>query len=128
MRISSVEQQAIKQVVTAGETFGYGNMISHLKSAWAKMLRDKYGVVEPEAHSDTAGYPIKMHEDLMNNGCWDETGESYKQKKHELFKTGDVDAPKQIKDADGIVVLNCCRLCGKSEIELDNQEHCEGRS
>ena len=80
MRISGNEQRAIRRVVEAGESFGFGNMISHLQAAWAKSLRDKYGV--PEDPSVSAGYPIKMHEDLMLRGFWDESGESYREQKN----------------------------------------------
>lgn len=37
---------------------------------------------------------------------------------HELYKTGDKDAPDPIKDRNGEVVLGLCRRCGKGEIEL----------
>ena len=37
---------------------------------------------------------------------------------HRLFKTGDRDAPEEIKDRNGHVALSLCRKCGKAEIEL----------
>jgi len=40
-------------------------------------------------------------------------------KQHVLYRTGDKDAPTEIKDRNGEVVLQLCRVCGKSEIELD---------
>lgn len=43
--------------------------------------------------------------------------------KHELYKTGDPDAPDSIKDQNGEVVLCLCRVCRKGESELD--EPCE---
>lgn len=42
---------------------------------------------------------------------------------HNLFKTGDSDAPPYILDRNGEVVLDMCRRCRKGEIEL--QEPCE---
>lgn len=39
--------------------------------------------------------------------------------KHELYTTGEVGAPREIKDRNGHVVLECCRRCGKAESELD---------
>ena len=78
MKISGNEQRAIRRVVEAGELFGFGNMISHLQASWAKSLRDNYGVPEDPV---SAGYPIKMHEDLMLRGFWDESGESYRKGK-----------------------------------------------
>lgn len=40
---------------------------------------------------------------------------------HDLFKTGDADAPEQVKDRNGEVVLAMCRKCGKAESELPTQ-------
>lgn len=37
---------------------------------------------------------------------------------HDLYKTGDPDAPDVVKDRNGEVVLGMCRTCGKAEIEL----------
>jgi hypothetical protein len=44
---------------------------------------------------------------------------------HDLFKTGDADAPDVIKDRNGDVVLGLCRVCGQAECELDIT--CPGR-
>jgi hypothetical protein len=44
---------------------------------------------------------------------------------HTLFKTGDADASAQIKDRNGEVVLNYCRVCGGVEAELPTD--CCGR-
>ena len=76
MRVSVDEQYAIRQVLAAGERHGYGNMISHLQTAWAKSLMDNYGFDEKSARlaSGGDGYPFRMQNDLMN-GFWDETGQ-----------------------------------------------------
>jgi hypothetical protein len=37
---------------------------------------------------------------------------------HDLYKTGDSDAPDVIKDLNGEVVLGLCRKCGRVEVEL----------
>lgn len=37
---------------------------------------------------------------------------------HDLFETGDADAPASIKDANGEVVLALCRKCGQGEASL----------
>lgn len=39
-------------------------------------------------------------------------------KQHDLYKTGDPDAPDVIKDRNGEVVLEMCKVCGRAEIEL----------
>ncbi len=38
--------------------------------------------------------------------------------KHDLYKKGDRGVPEQILDRNGDVVLDCCKRCGKAEIEL----------
>lgn len=37
---------------------------------------------------------------------------------HDLYKTGDLDAPDSIKDRNGEVALDMCKACGRGEIEL----------
>ena len=37
---------------------------------------------------------------------------------HGFYKTGDRDAPPQICDRNGEVVLQCCKMCLKAEAEL----------
>lgn len=44
---------------------------------------------------------------------------------HNLYKTGDADAPDQIRDRNGSVALDMCRDCGRGEIELS--EPCDNR-
>ena len=76
MKISKAEQEAIQQVVRAGRVHGFGNMIAHLKSAWAMHLVS-YGLDAEAEASRTGGYPPQMHVDLMERGEWDETGRRY---------------------------------------------------
>ncbi len=38
--------------------------------------------------------------------------------KHDLYKTGDPDAPEEIKDGNGEVAVDLCKRCGKAEVEL----------
>ena len=45
--------------------------------------------------------------------------------KHNLFDTGDPDAPNSIKDSGGEVVLGLCRVCGGAECSLTT--NCIGR-
>lgn len=80
MRISAGEQKAIRQVVAAGESYGFGNMISHLATAWAKSLMTKWGMSEKSARAGAwglSGYPFKMQDDLIERGEWDESGKTY---------------------------------------------------
>lgn len=37
------EKDAILEVLRLAKQFGYGNMIAHLKRAWAVELKQKYG-------------------------------------------------------------------------------------
>lgn len=62
---------------------------------------DQYGGLHPTASSMAKAY--RMAEDCA----------------HILYKTGDADAPNSIKDRNGEVVLDLCRLCGRAETELD---------
>jgi len=81
MKIPEDEQTAVRAVVLAGSQYGYGNMISHLQSAWARELIEAYGM-NPDSAKIVArggGYPIRMHEDLMLRGEYDETGERYRE-------------------------------------------------
>jgi hypothetical protein len=77
MNISREEQRAIAAVLEHGERFGYGNLISHLQTAWAQRLMQG-GLSERAARAATAsdgrGYPFAMQRDLVVNGEWDETG------------------------------------------------------
>lgn len=47
--------------------------------------------------------------------------------RHVLYKTGDKDAPNAIKDRNGDVALDCCKVCGLSECQLDEQPECPGK-
>ena len=42
--------------------------------------------------------------------------------KHDLYITGDKDAPETIKDRNGEVVLQLCKVCSKAESELRNSK------
>ena len=80
MRISNAEQLAIQSVMDAGAAHGYGNMIAHLQTAWARSLMTGYNMDESAARQASGGdgYPFKMQDDLLRLGGWDETGESYR--------------------------------------------------
>ena len=42
---------------------------------------------------------------------------------HELYETGDEDAPNSIKDRNGDVALGMCKRCGRAESELSEPCH-----
>lgn len=81
MRISAREQRAIRIVVDFGTEFGYGNLITHLQTAWARRLME-CGLDERTARlatgRDGSGYPFGMQDDLIERGEWDETGARYR--------------------------------------------------
>lgn len=83
MRISREEQDAIGTVLAHGQKFGYGNLISHLQTAWARALMSKYGLSEQVARAASGGNgcPFAMQDDLVLRGEWDETGERYRERK-----------------------------------------------
>ena len=70
------------QVIRFGHMFGFGNLIAHLQTAWAKSLMRDISVSEATARAATArdgsGYPFAMQEDLIECGEWDETGARYR--------------------------------------------------
>jgi hypothetical protein len=84
MKISESERLAICAVLGYGEAHGYGNLISHLQTAWAAKLVE-YGFSEKAARRATGrdgnGYPFLMQRDLIERGEWDETGARYAAKK-----------------------------------------------
>lgn len=47
-------------------------------------------------------------------------------RQHQLYETGDTDAPDILKDRNGAVVLRMCRACGRAEASLD--EPCSSRA
>jgi len=79
MQISDGERKAVKRVIEAGQSYGFGNMIAHLNTAWAKHLMEHWGMSEEAARGSThgSGYPFKMQEDLIERASWDESGKSY---------------------------------------------------
>lgn len=40
---------------------------------------------------------------------------------HYVYTDGDIDVPEAIKDRNGDVVLSCCMLCGRGEVELEER-------
>ena len=80
MKISHGEQQAIAEAIKLGEVYGFGNLIFHLQTAWARRLVATHGMDEATARQVAGGdgYPFSMQDDLVNFGQWDETGERYK--------------------------------------------------
>jgi len=82
MKISQDEQNAIRAVLVYGEAYGYGNLMSHLQTAWAARLV-RGGLSEKAARRAAGGpgYPFKMQDDLVERGEWDETGARYRQPK-----------------------------------------------
>lgn len=83
MRISDEERAAIGAVLRAGAKFGYGNLIAHLQTGWARMLMARYGMDEGAARhaSGGRGYLFAMQDDLLERGEWDEIGERYRSRK-----------------------------------------------
>lgn len=76
MKISEEEQLAINTVVHFGRQYGFGSLISHLRTAWAKMLVDQG--LPPEGAHGGGIMPFLMHEDILERGEWDETGVRYR--------------------------------------------------
>lgn len=79
MKLSEAEHAAIQATIAAGVSFGFGNLIAHLQTAWARTLMADHGMDEETARvaSGGAGYSFAMAEDLAERGEWDETGVRY---------------------------------------------------
>ncbi len=81
MKVKPEEQEAIYVAIQIGKEFGYGNLIAHLQTAWARTLIDECGFDEYGARVQAGpGYPFAMHEDIIERGEWDETGARYRSK------------------------------------------------
>lgn len=90
---------------------------------------NKQQVKVGRAEVSIAGIPITKLEDVEPVApVQEQVYDPYKAKpchtSHELYKTGDADAPEQIKDRNGEVVLDQCRNCGRAESELLDGEPC----
>ena len=68
MRISPEEQHAINETVLFGQRFGYGNLISHLQTAWARKMMDEHNIGEESAKRCVRVSICRR---------WDEAGENY---------------------------------------------------
>ncbi len=57
------ETEAVNHVLYAGKLFGYGNMIAHLKKAWAEDLIENHDFTPKLAliAADTSAYPLKKN-------------------------------------------------------------------
>jgi hypothetical protein len=80
MKISEAERRAIIEVLEHGKAWGYGNLISHLETAWAAKLMESWDLPEKAAREAARGpgYPFQMQRDLIERGEWDETGARYR--------------------------------------------------
>lgn len=56
------EKEAIKKVLEYGERYGYGNLIAHLRKAWAEMLIRKCGIDKDAAIMATNSDPYEIAE------------------------------------------------------------------
>lgn len=61
-KLSPGEAKAIDKVLTAGDRYGYGNMIAHLKRAWAELLISQKSLSVETAikATDVPPYPLRF--------------------------------------------------------------------
>lgn len=114
MKISELERRAILDALKIGEQWGYGNLITHLQTAWARELT-KGGVSEKVARLSARGpgMPFLMQDDLLQRGEWDETGARYRLEPR-------VDATR--------VVCECGHRFGDHSIERCLKKGCKCRA
>lgn len=89
-------------------------------SMWRKLRRAALAQ-QPDDHPAVSNEEAYKRALLYGRGTYMETGDRPAQ--HDLYKTGDPDAPRDIKDNNGEVVLGLCRRCNRGEIEL--REPCD---
>lgn len=72
--IMNGEQHAIREVIAAGERYGFGNLIAHLRAAWAKSLIESTKGIEGQSEwteeqanqaTITDAYPIRLHLEFL---------------------------------------------------------------
>jgi len=58
------EKEAVAMVLRAGEAYGYGNLIAHLRRAWAINLMTKYGLSKDAAidATNSSPYPLDVED------------------------------------------------------------------
>lgn len=69
--MTPAEKAAIRTVLALGEQYGYGNLIAHLRRAWALRIQQAYpGLSYPEALQQThaAAYPAAWSVDALAQG------------------------------------------------------------
>lgn len=64
--ISNREKRAVLRVIAIAKNHGYGNLIAHLKTQWAKQLVES-GLSEESAMlaTDVSAYPLSL--DILGN-------------------------------------------------------------
>ena len=57
--MDDLEKGVISYVLKAGEIYGYGNLIAHLKTAWIKSLMEKWQFTYEQAKIAADVEPLK---------------------------------------------------------------------
>lgn len=62
------EQKAIIGVLALGHRFGFGNLVSHLQTEWARVLMEVHGLDEELARHSAGGpgYPLDWQKEMLS--------------------------------------------------------------
>lgn len=64
------EAEAIRTALAIGAQHGYGNVIAHLQTAWARVLMDRYAMTEQQARAASGpGYPFEWQKEVLAGGA-----------------------------------------------------------
>lgn len=105
--VCQIEQLIATNPVWHRDIKGFGEKkIDKLTDAIVE-FRKKFPVPQPGESSEQ---PVETHPHNRNG--------------HILYVRSDKDAPDSIKDVNGDIALELCKVCGRGEVELDEQ--CDG--
>jgi len=65
------EVEAVKKVIEIADTYGYGNLIAHLKQRWAKKLmlgNERLDYEQALKATDVSAYPFDLDIEKINDG------------------------------------------------------------
>ncbi len=127
-----VDKQALQEAIAARLARAPSPSVDDLLIQEVYSLREKLKIAVAAIKANDPGFDDRLFVHRLNSVDFDQLMEELtddpepRAPSHDLYKTGDADAPEVIKDRNGEVVLDLCRRCGRGEIELS--EPCTARA